>query len=131
MRQGDPCSPLLFNFMADSLAKMLDAASAAGHIHGVVPHLIEGGVADLQYAEDTIILVQNNETDLVNLKLILLCFEIISGLKINFLKSEVIFMGASQQEQARVANLLNCKSSSFPFTYPGFPIADRNRTIAD
>ena len=131
VRQGDPSSPLLFNFMADSLARMLDLASAAGHIHGVVPHLIEGGVAHLQYADDTIILVQNVEEELINLKLILLCFEIISGLKINFLKSEVIVLGASPQEQARVANLLNCKTGSFPFTYLGFPIADRKLTSAD
>ena len=131
VRQGDPSSPLLFNFMADSLARMLDLASAAGHIHGVVPHLIEGGVAHLQYADDTIILVQNVEEELINLKLILLCFEIISGLKINFLKSEVIVLGASPQEQARVANLLNCKTGFFPFTYLGFPIADRKLTSSD
>ena len=102
--------------MADSLAKMLDLASAAGHIHGVVPHLIEGGVAHLQYADDTIILIKNSDQDLINLKALLLCFEILSGLKINFLKSEVIVMGASVQEQDRVANLLNYKTGSSTFT---------------
>ena len=83
--------------MADSLAKMLDSASVAGHMRGVVPHQIPSGVAHLQYADDTIILIQNVEQELINLKTILLCFEIISGLKINFLKSGVIVMGASSQ----------------------------------
>jgi retron-type reverse transcriptase len=40
VRQGDPISPLLFNFMADALSAMIDAASRAGHIKGVVSHLI-------------------------------------------------------------------------------------------
>jgi hypothetical protein len=33
--------------------------------------------------------------------------------------------------QARVANALNCKQGSFPFTYLGFPIADRQLSISD
>jgi hypothetical protein len=32
VRQGDPISPLLFNFIADTLSIILDHASAAGHI---------------------------------------------------------------------------------------------------
>jgi len=40
-------------------------------------------------------------------------------------------MGASEQEQARVANLLNCKTDSFPFTYLGLPLADRKLTLTD
>ena len=56
VRQGDPSSPILFNFMVDALAGMLEAAKREDHIHGVVPHLIEGGVTHLQYADDTIIM---------------------------------------------------------------------------
>jgi hypothetical protein len=37
---GDPISPLLFDFMADALSALLDAATIAGHIKAVVPHLI-------------------------------------------------------------------------------------------
>ena len=43
VRQGDPLSPLLFNFIAEGLSAMLSAANSAGHIHGVVPHLVPGG----------------------------------------------------------------------------------------
>jgi hypothetical protein len=57
-------------------------------------------------------------------KFLLLCFELLSGLKINFLKSEVIVMGVDHFEQARVANALNCRVGSFPLTYLGFPILD-------
>jgi hypothetical protein len=51
---------------------------------GLVPHLIENGVAILQYADDTILLVQDNLDQVANLKLILYVFEAMSGLKINF-----------------------------------------------
>jgi hypothetical protein len=125
VRQGDPISPLLFNFMADALSAMLDAASSAGHIKGVVSHLIQGGVTHLQYADDTILLIELDDNSIINVKFLLIAFEILSGLKINFLKSEVIVMGASPEEQTRVANALNCKQGSFPFTYLGFPMADR------
>jgi hypothetical protein len=56
VRQGDLIAPLPFDFMADALTAMLDAANVAGHIQGVVPHLILGEVSHLQYVDDTIIL---------------------------------------------------------------------------
>jgi hypothetical protein len=68
---------------------------------------------------------------IAKLKILLNAFEILSGLKINFLKSEVIVVGASPSEQARVANALNCKEGAFPFTYLGFSMADRSLTMAD
>jgi hypothetical protein len=43
VRQGDPISPLLFDFVGDALDAILSRARAAGHIQGVVPHLIPGG----------------------------------------------------------------------------------------
>jgi hypothetical protein len=44
VRQGDPLSPILFDFMVDGLAAILAKASSAGHIEGVIPHLIPGGL---------------------------------------------------------------------------------------
>jgi hypothetical protein len=77
------------------------------------------------------IMVQNTELSLINLKFILLCFELLSGMKINFHKSEVIVMGCDSEEQARVARLLNCKQGRFPFTYLGFTMSNNKLTIAD
>jgi hypothetical protein len=61
VRQGDPLSPILFDFMVDALAAMLVKANSAGHIKGVVSHLIPGGVTHLQYADDTMILIEPSE----------------------------------------------------------------------
>ena len=43
LHQGDPMSPLLFNFVVDALAAMLRRATTAGHINRVVGQLMPGG----------------------------------------------------------------------------------------
>jgi hypothetical protein len=45
LSQGDPLPPLLCKLVSDALAIMLHAARVNGQIHGLVPHLIEGGIA--------------------------------------------------------------------------------------
>jgi hypothetical protein len=75
--------------------------------------------------------IQNSASGLINLKFLLLCFELMSGMKISFHKSEVIVLEATQEEQTRVARLLNCKQGKFPFTYLGFPMSNHKLTIAD
>jgi hypothetical protein len=54
-----------------------------------------------------------------------------SGLRINFHKSEVMVLGASPLEQQCIANMLNCEVGSFRFTYLGLPISDRALTAVD
>jgi hypothetical protein len=107
--------------MVDALAAMLVKAKEAGHITGVVSHLIPGGVTHLQYADDTMILIEPSEMGIANLKLLLLCFENMSGLKINFSKSKVVVTGVPEPDKLRVSNLLNCKLGSFPISYLGPP----------
>ncbi|KAK1631173.1 hypothetical protein QYE76_005488 [Lolium multiflorum] len=87
VRQGDSLSPILFDFMVDALAAMISKAGLAGHVRGVVPHLIPGDVTHLQYADDTMILIEPTELGIADLKLLLLSLENMSGLKINFNKT--------------------------------------------
>jgi hypothetical protein len=131
VRQGDSISPLLFNFVADAFNSLYSRARVAGHIQGVVPHLIPSGVTHLQYADDTMILVQKTKTRLVNLKFLLLCFELILGMKIKLHKSEVIMMGAEAEEHARVSRIHNCKQGKFPFIYLGFTMSEHKLSIPD
>jgi hypothetical protein len=58
-----------------------------------------------------------------------MCFEEMSGLKINYHKGEVIVMGQPIETQHRVADMLNCKLGAFPFVYLGLPISDRKLTL--
>jgi hypothetical protein len=54
LRQGYPLSPMLFNIVATMLAIMIKRAKNDGLIEGVIPHLVDGGLSILQYADDTI-----------------------------------------------------------------------------
>jgi hypothetical protein len=131
VRQWDPLSALLFDFMVDALAAMLTKVSEAGHIQGVVPHLILGGVTHLQYADDTMILIEPSKLGMANLKLLLLCFENMSGLNINFSKSEAVVTGVPEPYKLRVANMLNCRLGKFPISYMGMPVSDKKLLVAD
>jgi hypothetical protein len=48
-----------------------------------------------------------------------------SGLKINFTKSEVIVTGVDDVERRRMADLLNCNLGSLPMSYLGLPVSDK------
>ena len=114
LRQGDPLSPLLFNVVADAFSNFLTAASREGVLEGLVPHLKEGGLTHLRYADDTIIFLDNSETNFEILKFLLLCYESMSGMKINYSKSAVFAIGIEQDELVRIAAVFGCKVGPFP-----------------
>jgi hypothetical protein len=65
------------------------------------------------------IMVEGSDLDIINLKFLLLCFEEMSGLRINFDKSEVVILRYAPEDQQKIADNLNCRLSSFPITYLG------------
>jgi len=131
LRQGDHLSPLLFNLIADALSELLTTAKEKGLLTGLLPELVEGGLTHLQYADDTILFVQNSEQDITNLKFLLYCYEELSGMKINYSKSEVFTIGMNESESQRVAQVFNYKLGVFPMKYLGLPISDRRLTKAE
>ena len=67
-----------------------------------------------------------DDKSIINMKFLLYCFEWMSGLKINYHKSEVLVFGVSEAEQIRMAKMLNCKIGSLSMTYLELPLSDRN-----
>jgi hypothetical protein len=122
VRQGDPFSPLLFNIAADGLACLIEKAQEMKLITGLVPHIINNGCAYLQYADDTILLIQDNLEYARNLKFILILFEKMSGLKINFHKSEVYCFGNANNNKEAYAEIFTCPIKKLPICYLGVPI---------
>jgi hypothetical protein len=57
------------------LATLLRKASNLGMIKGVMSHLIPEGITHIQYVDDTILMVDEDDTSIVNMKLILYCLE--------------------------------------------------------
>nr|AAT93994.1 hypothetical protein [Oryza sativa Japonica Group] len=110
LRQGDPLSPILFNIIADMLAVMIQRANNAGQLVGLVHHLIDGGLSILQYADDIILFMEHDLEKACNLKMLLNVFEELSGLKINFHKSELYCFGEAQTAQDQYTNLFQCEA---------------------
>jgi hypothetical protein len=88
---------------------MIHIAQQNGLISGLADHVIEGGCAILQYADDTILFIKDDIECARNLKLLLYTFESMSGLKINFEKSEVLLVQDDEEELLFYANLFNCQ----------------------
>ena len=63
-----------------------------------------------------------------NMKLVLCLFGELSGLNINFHKSELFCFGRAKEEQQAYKELFGCELGSLPFTYLGIPIHHRKLT---
>jgi hypothetical protein len=66
-----------------------------------------------------------------NLKFLLCAFEKLSGLKINFHKSEMYCFGEARELQDEYSTVFGCKSGSFSFKYLGIPMHYRKFSNKD
>ncbi|KAE8772774.1 ABC transporter G family member 37 [Hordeum vulgare] len=131
VRQGDPFSPFFLNMVVDALASILDKAKEAGHIRGIVPYLVgDLGVSLLQYEDDTIIMVEGLDDDISNLEFVLLYFQQMLVLQINFNKSAVMVLGYPSSEVQSIADHLNCQLGTFPTSYLGIPTSDTRLSVS-
>jgi hypothetical protein len=101
---------------------LINRTKNEGHINGVVPHLVVDGLSILQYVDDTIIFLYHNLDRAKNLKLLLCAFEQLSGLKINFHKSEMFYFGEAKEEHEEYSSIFGCQSRTYPFKYLGIPM---------
>ncbi|KAA3478413.1 LINE-1 reverse transcriptase isogeny [Gossypium australe] len=87
LQQGDLLSPFLFILVMEVLHLALDNVVELGLIVGF-KNIIHGlSFSHLQFTDDTILFLKADEKEVSNVKHILRCFEIFSGLGINFKKS--------------------------------------------
>jgi hypothetical protein len=127
--QGDPLSSLLFNIAMDTLAK-INLAQSNQTITGLLPEYVDKGVAILQYADDTILCLEDNEENARNMKLLLYLFGNMSGLKINFNKSEVIKVSGEDVKSKTYSDLFNnCNKGAWPIKYLGVLVSGCNTRL--
>jgi hypothetical protein len=122
VRQGDPLSPLLFNIVVDMLAILINRAKSEGQLKGVISDLTDDDLFILQYADDAILFMKHNIEKARNIKLLLSAFEKMSGLKINYHKSEFFCFGQAKDEERQYEQLFRCQIGSYPFRYLGIPM---------
>ena len=88
-RQGDPLSPYLFVICAEFLAAKIKKNE---NIKGIIINGIEFKIS--QYADDTSVILDGTETSLNHTLTELSHFSQISGLKVNFDKTQLVWIGA-------------------------------------
>jgi hypothetical protein len=118
-------------FVADCLARMIRQAQEAGLLIGLANNLIPNGVATLQYADDTIICLKEDLKISRNMKLLLYLYELMSGLKINFSKSEVVVINGNDELHDKYSELFNCQIGIFPLKYLGVPVSPGRLRVKD
>jgi hypothetical protein len=122
---------VLFNLVADMLAVLIERSKSQDQFNGLVPHLVEDGLSILQYADDTILFLEDDLEKAKNLKLVLSAFEKLSGLKINFHKSELFCFGETKDLLPDYVELFGCKEGVMPFRYLGIPMCTRKLSNKD
>jgi hypothetical protein len=113
------------------LAILIAKAKEAGQVEGVIPNLIQDGLSILQYAYDTVIFMSHDVEEAVNMKLLLSTFEQLSGLKINFHRSEIFCFGKVKDHEVFYLQLFSCVIGKYPFHYLGLPMNTRKLNNKD
>ncbi|XP_057755452.1 uncharacterized mitochondrial protein AtMg01250-like [Arachis stenosperma] len=90
LRQGDPLSPFLFVLVVDVLHRMVGEAIRNSCISSLLVGRDSIELSHLQFADDTILFCPPEEETIKSYQWLLRCFELISGLMINFEKSSLI-----------------------------------------
>ena len=124
LRQGDPLSPLLFLIMMEVFSRMLRRVEGAGLIRGFnLEGRRDGGerVSHLLFADDTILFCDANEEQILHIRLLLLSFQVVIGLKVNVHKSEMVPIGKVVDVHV-LAEILGCRVGTLPMSYLGMPL---------
>jgi len=87
-------------------------------------------VSHLQFANDTLILGDKSWANVRAMRAILLLFQSLSGLKVNFSKSSLVGVNVASSWLAEAAMVLNCKVGSIPFVYLGMPIGGTSSRLS-
>jgi len=127
LRQGDPLAPFLFLIVAEGLSGLVRQAVKAKLLSRVKVGRKEVEICLLQFADDTLFMCQDSYTNIFTIKAILRCFELLSGLKINFHKSKLAGVNVEKNTLEVYAKSLNCLTMKIPFIYLGLQVGGNPR----
>lgn len=121
-RKGDPLSPLLFVIVAEALHVLVEKTK---QVRLLTDYSIEHSsveVNHLKFADDTIVFCGSTIDEVDSLKVILRWFELMSRLKINYDKSEMVGIRTDANMLNAMTNAFGCKIGTLPIMYLGLPL---------
>jgi len=130
LRQGDPLSPFLFLLAVEGFNILMNYMSANQFFHrykvGIGTITV---VAHLQFADDTLIIAEKPWANVCAMRAILMLFEAIFGLKVNFTKSKLFAVNVHLSWLTEAVLVLKCKVGNLPFVYLGLSIGGDARHL--
>ena len=97
--------------MMEVFSRMMKRVEAAGLLRGFRADGRRGEglcVSHLLFADDTILFCDANEEWILHIRMLLLCFQVVTGLKVNALRSEMVPIGEVPNIQI-LAEILGCQ----------------------
>jgi mannosylglycoprotein endo-beta-mannosidase len=87
-------------------------------------------VSHLLFADDTLLMGVNSWVNIRALLAVLVLFEAVSGLKVNFHKSMLLGVNVAESWLSEAAVVLGCSVGKIPFLYLGLPIGGDSRRLS-
>jgi len=131
LRQGDPLCLFLFLMAVEGFNVLMVSLIEAGLFRG---YFVGNGasatcLSHLQFTDDTLIISEKSWSNARFIRAMLMIFEHISGLKVNFYKSLLTGVNVLDSWLHEAALVLNCCVGAFPFVYLGLPIGGNSRRL--
>lgn len=106
----------LFDIVVEALNVMIERVLEQNIIKGTKVGNNGVLILHLQFADDTIIFCNNDEVEMSNIKRTRRCFQVVSGLKINYSKSSLSEVNM-QHEVVSLAQIMGCKIDHLPIIF--------------
>ena len=130
LRLGDPLSPMLFFIMTEVFSRMVKRVEGASLLHSFKANSRRGGwecVSHLLFANDSILFYDADVKQILHVRLLLLCFQAVTSLKVNVQKSEMVPIGKVNDVHA-LAEILGCRVGTLPMSYLGMPLGTSHKS---
>jgi len=119
LRQGDPLAPFLFIIVAEGLAGLVRQEVKCNFLKGVKVGRLKVESYLLQFVDDTLFMCGDSYHRVVTIKAIMRCYELASGLKINFRKSKLTAFNVERNTCECYAKTLHYAQMKASFKYLG------------
>lgn len=115
IQQGDALSPFLFTIVVEAISSLLAKAREMGV--GFQASRSGEVISHLQFVDDTLLFSLTKREEIMALKRILQCFQLVFGLKVNMSKNRLVGFGCSEETDQSLVAMLHCKGGlpKFPF----------------
>ncbi|WOL07855.1 hypothetical protein Cni_G16604 [Canna indica] len=115
---GDQVLNIILKLQANSeLMSRINKASIV-----LIPKSLRKSITHIFFADDLLIFSKADEDSIRSLWLLLRCFELCSELKINALKTKVIYINGDNAKAALAVDIFECSIGAFPLSYLGLPL---------